>query len=424
MVKKREIFGWAMFDFANSGYTTVVLTAVFNSYFIAVVAKELENGSATLLWTITVAIANAIVLFASPLIGAIADYSCNKKLFLFFSTFFCVLFTALLYFAGPGDIYYAAALIILSSLMFFIGESLIGAFLPEISTPENIGRISGYGWTLGYVGGLLVLGICLLYVNFAREAGDTAEHFVPITMLIVAASFAFSSLPTFILLKERCNTTISPPKDWFKQGYIRLNNTWQHSHRYQDLFRFLICLFVYHCGINTVIVIAAIYASEVMQFTTQDTIKLILVVNVSAAIGAFVFGWVQDRIGVKKTLSITLYIWILATLIAFFTTTIAWFWVVANLIGIALGSSQSAGRSLVGLFSPPQHNGEFFGLWGLALRLAAIIGPMSYGMTAFLTQGDHRYALLTTTTFFIMGLYLLSRVDEHRGRQAALAGAI
>jgi len=424
-IKKREIFGWAMFDFANSGYTTVVLTAVFNTYFIGVIASELENGAATFIWTFTIAFANALVLFASPLVGAISDHSCNKKPLLLIATALCTFFTALLYFTGPGDVILASSLVIFSSFMFYIGESLIGAFLPEISNEKNIGKISGYGWSLGYVGGLIVLGISLVYVNYAQSQGQTSLQFVPVTMLIVAASFALSVIPTFVLLKERCRTPLlpSPGKthSLFVIGYQRLKKTWRESHKYQDLFHFLGCLFVYHCGINTVIVIAAIYAQEVMHFSTEDTIMLILIVNVSAATGAFIFGFLQDKIGVKLTLSLTLIIWILAMLIAYSTTSLYWFWFVANLIGIALGSSQSAGRAMIGLFSPIGNNGEFFGLWAVAIRLAAIVGPLTYGITAYLTQGDHRQALLSTTVFFIAGLYLLTRVDEKRGKQAAQA---
>ena len=420
-IKKREIFGWAMFDFANSGYTTVILTAIFNTYFVSVIAGDIEPGTATFLWTITIAIANAIVLFSSPLIGAISDASCNKKQFLFVSTLLCTLFTALLFFTGSGDILLACILIIISSLMFFIGESLISAFLPEISTQKNIGKISGYGWALGYFGGLAALVLCLLYVNYAKAQGDSADQFIPVTMLIVAFFFGLSSLPTFLLLKERCNKKKKHfSGSTIKQGYRQLIKTWQRSHQYQDFFRFLICLFVYHCGINTVVVIAAIYAQQVMHFTTEDTILLIIIVNISAAAGAFSFGVIQDKLGAKKTLSLTLVIWITAMLIAFFTSSITWFWLVANLIGVALGSSQSAGRSLVGLFSPKNQNGEFFGLWGLAVRLAAIVGPMSYGLITYLTQGDHRLALLSTTLFFIVGLILLARVNEDKGRKAAI----
>ena len=420
MVEKREKFAWAMFDFANSGYTTVVLTAIYSTFFVGVIAKELDEGTGTLLWTITIAIANGLVLFSSPLIGAITDFSRNKKRFLLITTVGCVIFTALLYLTGPGDIPLAICLVILSSVMFFSGENIIAAFLPEISKPDDMGKLSGYGWTLGYIGGLLVLGLCLFYVNWAQANQQTAEQFVPMTMVIVAACFAIASIPTFIWLKERGAQQIKPPNQSYTAiGFSRLKDTWQHAHKYQDLFRFLITLMIYHCGINTVVVLAAVYAQEVMDFQTQDTIMLILVVNITAAIGAFVFGFVQDKFGSINTLRITLFIWITATILAFFTETVDMFWVVANLVGIALGASQSAGRALVGMFSPPERNGEFFGLWGLATKLAAIIGPLSYGLITYITQGDHRLALLSTTLYFIIGIVLLYTVNEKRGIQTA-----
>ena len=420
MVEKREKFAWAMFDFANSGYTTVVLTAIYSTFFVGVIAKELDEGTGTLLWTVTIAIANGLVLFSSPLIGAITDFSRNKKLFLLITTVSCVIFTALLYFTGPGDIPLAICLVILSSVMFFSGENIIAAFLPEISKPEDMGKLSGYGWTLGYIGGLLVLGLCLFYVNWAQAAQQTAEQFVPMTMVIVAACFAIASIPTFVWLKERGAQQLKPAdQSYTKIGFQRLRDTWQHAHKYQDLFRFLITLMIYHCGINTVVVLAAVYAQEVMGFQTQDTIMLILVVNITAAIGAFIFGFVQDSFGSINTLRITLFIWIAATILAFFTETVSMFWVVANLVGIALGASQSAGRALVGMFSPPERNGEFFGLWGLATKLAAIIGPLSYGFITYITQGDHRLALLSTTLYFIIGILLLFTVNEKRGMQTA-----
>ena len=421
LAPRKERFAWAMYDFANSGYTTVILTAVFNSYFVGVIAaSDYSNGDATLLWTIAIAIANLVVLLTAPVIGAIADYSANKKSFLAFTTVGCVLFTALLATTGPGDVALAMTLIVLSSLMFFSGENLIAAFLPEISPPEHMGRLSAYGWTLGYLGGLLVLGLCLVYVQWAQSQGYEAQEFVPVTVLIVAAAFALASLPTFIWLRERAQ----PQKSlhfsaYIREGYARLHDTWQHARRYQDLFRFLIALMIYHCGINTVVVLAAVYAQEVMGFETQDTIKLILVVNITAAIGAFLFGQLQDRIGSKRTLIITLLLWVAATVLAYFSHERSSFWLVANLVGLALGASQSAGRAMVGLFSPPGRSGEFFGLWGLATKLAAVIGPLVYGTLTSITEGDHRTALLSTTVFFLLGLLVLSLVNEQRGRQAA-----
>jgi len=199
LAPKREIFSWAMYDFANSGYTTVVLTAVFNSYFVGVVAaKDVVNGKATFLWTVTVAIASLLVLVTAPYVGALADQKASKKTFLIISTAGCVLGTTLLGWTGPGDIVLAMVLVICSTYMFAMGEGLIAAFLPEIAPQQQMGKISGMGWTIGYVGGLLVLGLCLAYVTWAKSKGDTAEVYVPVTMWITAAAFALASLPTFI----------------------------------------------------------------------------------------------------------------------------------------------------------------------------------------------------------------------------------
>jgi UMF1 family MFS transporter len=284
-----------------------------------------------------------------------------------------------------------------------------------------MGRISGYGWSLGYVGGLLVLFLCLAYVMTAQARGQVAADYVPVTMLITAAAFAIAALPTFLWLRERA--VPQPLPGWFdslRLGFARVRHTLSHAHHYRDLFRFLVTLAVYNCGISTVIVLAAVYAQQVMGFSTQDAIILILVVNVTAALGAFGFGLVQDRLGSVTTLAATLVIWIAALVLAYVIETRAGFWVVANLVGVALGSSQSAGRALIGLFSPPGRSAEFFGLWGLASKLAVVVGPMSYGLVAYHSQGDHRLALLTTTGFFIVGLLLLLTVNEGRGRVAAL----
>ncbi|MDH5729418.1 MAG: MFS transporter, partial [Gammaproteobacteria bacterium] len=390
------------------------------AYFVGVIANGSgDNGQATLLWTLAIAIANGIVFLSAPVIGAIADHSALKKRFLLISTLGCVVFTALLALCGPGEIVLAMILIILSSLMFFTSENLISAFLPEICPPEKMGRISAYGWTLGYLGGMLTLGVCLYIVTSAKAAGLSAEVYVPQTMLVVAAIFFLASLPTFLWLKERAHAQHKGELNYLQIGYQRLRLTLTHLPLYRDMFTFLITLTVYQCGVYTVIVLASVYAQEVMGFTTEDSIKLILVVNITAAAGAFCFGWLQDRWGSKPTLMFTLFIWLCAAVLAHYTEQRFWFWVVANLVGVAMGASQSAGRALVGQFSPPERSGEFFGLWGLATKLSAIIGPMVYGLTTYLTQGDHRSAILSTAVFFLLGIILLMFVNVERGRRAA-----
>lgn len=416
---RKEIFGWAMYDFANSGFTTVVLTAIFNTYYVNVIAGHLPNGEATFFWTLVIGFANGLVLLSAPIVGAIADYSAAKKRFLAVTTVGCVIFTALLAMLGPRDIILAGIFVVLASVMFYSGENLIAAFLPEISPPEKMGRISAFGWTLGYIGGMLVLGLCLAYVNYAESRMQTAEQYVPVTMLIVAACFALASLPTFLWVRESAKPQRHEQSvNYLHIGYARLQSTWQHARHYQDLFRFLLCLTVFYCGINTVVILAAVYANEVMGFSTQDSILLILTVNITAAVGAFIFGWLQDSIGSLTSIKLTLMIWVIAMIMAYFTDQRVGFWIVANLIGLALGSSQSAGRAIVGLFSPAERSGEFFGLWGLATKLSAIIGPVSYGLITRVSHGDHRLALLSTCVFFIAGFLLLFTVDEQRGRAA------
>lgn len=419
-VSRREVFAWAMYDFANSGYTTVVLTAVFNAYFVGVVAAGSSgSGTATFLWTIAMAITNALVLVSAPVLGAIADQGAYKKRFLLFTTIGCVLFTAMLGWVGPGDVILGMTLAMLATLMFASGENFIAAFLPEIAQQKDMGRISGYGWSLGYLGGLLVLGLCLIYIESARAGGATAAQYVPVTMWITAAMFALAALPTFLWLRERAVAKPLVGGGYLRCGFSRVAETLRHVRRYRDLFRFLVTLAIYYCGINTVVVLAAIYAQEVMGFSTRDNIVLILVVNVTAAAGAFAFGLLQDRFGSVRMLAVTLVVWVVALVAAYFVETRAGFWVVANLVGVSLGSSQSAGRALVGQFSPPGRSAEFFGLWGLAGKLAAVIGPLTYGLIAYLSHGNHRLALLSTATFFIIGLALLLTVDEKRGRRAA-----
>ena len=413
-----------MYDFANSGYTTVVLTAVFNAYFVAVVAAGANDGArgaGTLYWTIAIAITNAVVLFSAPVIGAIADHRADKKRFLAVTTAGCVLFTALLATVGPGDIWLGMALVILATIMFHTGENLIAAFLPEIAPQEDMGRISGYGWALGYLGGLIVLGMCLLYVSWAQAQGQGPTHYVPVTMLITAAMFALAAMPTFLWLPERSAASpLAPGHGYIAVGFERLWHTLKHAHHYQDLFWFLLSLTVYYCGIYTVIVLAAVYAREVMGFDTAGTLKLILVINVTAAIGALGFGYLQDVLGSKRTLALTLVLWIVALILAYLSRSHVGFWIAGNLVGLALGSSQSAGRALVGQFSPPQRAAEFFGLWGLAGKLAAIVGPLSYGFITYLTHGQQRTAILSTAAFFLVGLAFLTVIDEKRGRAAAL----
>ncbi|MCY1336836.1 MFS transporter, metabolite:H+ symporter (MHS) family protein [compost metagenome] len=415
-VTRREIWAWAMFDFANSGYTTVIITAVFNAYFVAVVAEGKPWG--TLAWTSTLALSYALVIATAPLIGAYADATARKKRLLAFSALGCVVFTAALALAGPGALALAVLFVVLSNYCFGTGENLIAAFLPELAREEALGRVSGWGWGLGYIGGLVSLGACLGYVSWAQGQGQTAAQFVPVCVLITAVLFAIASTPTFLYLKER-----SQPQPAAAGGpWARFARTLREAGRYRDLMRFLACTVCYQAGIAAVISLAAIYADQVMGFTTQDTLLLIFIVNITASVGAVAFGWLQDRIGHRPTLALTLLGWLAMVGMVWLASGPALFWAAANIAGLCMGASQSAGRAIVGLLAPPTRLAEFFGLWGQAVKLSAILGPMTYGLASWLSGGDHRLAMLITGSYFVAGLLILASVRLERGRRAALAG--
>jgi MFS transporter, UMF1 family len=357
-VAKREVFGWAMYDFANSGYTTVVLTAVFNAYFVGVVAQGADWG--TLAWTLALGLSNALVMLTMPLLGAYADARAAKKRLLMFCTAGCVLATALLAQAGKGDLWLAVLAVVLSNLFYAWGESLTAAFLPELA-----------------------------------------------------------SLATFALLKERAQPVLAGEGHPLATAFSRLAATWRESRRYEDFSWLLLCALFYQAGISVVIALAAVYAEQVLGFKQTQTMMLVFLVNIASAVGAFAFGYWQDKVGHRLALALTLWGWIVMTLLAVAATSATLFWVAAVIAGLCMGSSQSAGRALAGLFAPAARLAEFFGLWTFAVRLSAIVGPITYGLVTVATSGNHRVAILSTGLFFVLGLIVLRKVDVARGSRAS-----
>jgi UMF1 family MFS transporter len=413
-VRPREAWAWSMYDFANSGYTTVVITAVYNAFFVSTVAGKAPW--ATFAWTAALSVSYLAVLLTAPLVGAWADAHAMKKRLLLFSTAGCVLFTALLAFTGPGTVALAILFIVLSNFFFSTGENLIAAFLPELAKSDAMGRVSGWGWAFGYLGGLASLGISLAYILlWAQQRGQEAGEYVPASMLITAVLFALCAVPTFLMLKERAR-----PQPQLENPFRRIRTTLASAAQFRDLRSFLVCILFYQAGIQAVIALAAIYATEAMGFTFVDTIVLILVVNLTAAIGAFGFGYLQDRIGHVRAMQLVLAGWIVMIALAYLSTTKGTFWLAANLAGLCMGSSQAAGRAIIGYFSPRRRTAEFFGLWGLAVKTASIFGPLTYGVVTWVFAGNHRLGILAVGAYFVIGLALLQRIDVARGREAAL----
>ncbi|MBM6929015.1 MFS transporter [Parasutterella secunda] len=413
-VSGREVWSWAAFDFANSGYTTVVLTAVFNAYFVGVICGE--ASWATLLWTSIIAASNILAIVCMPLIGAATDLKANKKFWTVLMSLLCILGTVGLAFTGSGTVWLAVIMVIVSNFAYNIGETLNSAFLPEIADEKSMGKVSGWGWSFGYCGGLLTLGLSLAVVLFMQSKGAGAEDYVPYTMIITAAVFLVAALPLALWLKERAQPR-TEAAFWtlVKQSQASLIETFKSLPQHKNFAWLVASGLSFQGGIAVVVTLAAVYADQAMGFTPDETILLVLLVNITAAIGAFAFGYVEDRIGHKNALIVTLLIWIAMVGVAYFAQTKPVFWIAANLAGIAMGSSQSAGRALVGVLAPPKDRAAFYSFWNMALWVANIIGPMTYGYITWLTDNDQRLALLCTGLFFVVGLILLLPMQlKHR----------
>jgi MFS transporter, UMF1 family len=415
-VRKREIFGWAMFDFANSSYTTIIVTVAFSVYFTTLVApRETADG----LWGLGLLVSNLLVIASSPLLGAAADESGNKKGLLAATWLVCVTGTMALWFAVPGAVVLALALFVVSNVAYSVGENVAGAFLPEISTPRNIGWVSGFAWGLGYFGGLA----CLLLVRPLLAAGFDVQNLagLRLTWVVTGLFFFVAAIPTFVFLRERAPR--GEPRSlvtYARLGFRRLVETARAVRHFHELARFLVIFVIYASGLMTVVAFTGIYAVQTIGFTANELVTLFIVVQISAAGGAFLFGWIQDRLGSRTSIQISLVLWILVCVSAAAATAKTQFWFIAILAGLGIGSLQASSRALVGLLSPKSKSGEFFAFWGLANRVAFAIGPPTFGLVSSFS-GSQRIAILTTSLFFLAGLLAMSKVSVSRGEAAARA---
>ncbi len=422
-VTRREIVSWAMFDFANSSYTTIIITVAFSVYFTKFVAAGAE---ADWLWGLAMWITNAVVLVVAPVIGAIADGSGRKKQFLFLSYLLCVAGTAGLYFAVPGAVPLAMALLVVSNIGFVAGENFAGAFLPELSTPDNVGRISAIGWGIGYFGGLaslllvkpLLTGLNLPPGDLTAPANAAAFGQIRLAWVVTAVFFAIAAIPTFAFLRERAPRGDLPLSRYVSLGFSRIRRTARSVGQFRQLRRFLSIYFVYHAGLTVVIAFAGIIYERTFGFTASELITLFIALQFASAAGAWAFGFIQDRLGSRLTIQLVLLLWIAGCVGIFFAENRSHYWGIALIAGIGIGALQTASRAMVGLMSPPAKAGEFFGFLGMVSRAAYATGPLIFGRIASAT-GSHRTAMLSLSVFFVVGLLAMFRVDEVEGRRAA-----
>ena len=430
---RKELFGWAMFDFANSSYTTVIITVVFCIIFPKIIVGDgPDYRLGNLLWSTSISISYLVVLLTAPLLGAIMDFTGSKKTFLLGSCLFTVLATAALYFVTPGGIILGMLLIILSNIGFSYSEAFVSSFLPDLGPPEDLGKISGYAWGLGYFGGLASTAIVIFGLNGAIY---TIENFSNLRLVgpVTGLFFLVAAIPTFLWVKERSvRRSLPPQENYFTVGFKRLKKTMEDIRDYKDLMVLLASFFFAYAGLSIVIAFAFIYGDQVVKWAGTTQILMFIITQFTAAAGAFFFGLIQDKWGAKRTFIMTLLLWVAAVSLIYgvssvtafanqiFSTTFKdehVFLVIGSIAGLGLGSTQSACRAMVGLFSPDTKSGEFFGLWSLTGRLSAIMGLMGLGILQ--TVFGLQRAILVCSIFFLVAAIIVLFVNEEQGKNVA-----
>ena len=401
----KSTLGWMFYDFANSAFTTIIVSVVYSAYFIGTVVQG-DPGYGEMLWGRAIGISMTLVAISAPFLGAAADYSRGKKRMLFLNCWLTVVFTALLWFVGPGDVTKGMIFFIIANFGFNSANVFYDAFLPEVSTPETIGKVSGYGWAFGYVGGLLSLLVSLVLLKINVRL---------IFPMIALHHFVFS-LFTFFWLKEPKRPV--QRSNYFKIGFNRVWWSMKNLRKLPNLLRFIISYFVYNDGITTVIVFASIYGITRFGMTTQDMIIYFILAQFTSIAGSAIFGKLTDATSTKTSLSLSILIWITVVVWAFFCKSATEYYFVGLLAGLAIGSSQANSRTMLSQLTPLNKQAEFFGFYTLTGRISSIFGPILYGWIAHKT-GDIRYSILSLLLFFVVGWILLQTVSLEEGIKQA-----
>jgi len=419
-LKSKNIFYWTLFDFANTSYSIVVVTLIYAVYFKNVVAEG--NSIGDFYWSLGISISMIITAILSPMLGAIADYSAGKKRFLLFFTLLSIIATANLYFVKSGDILLGLTLFVIANIGFESGLVFYDSFLPEITEPKNFGRVSGYGFAMGYLGSLITLAIAFPFIQ---------KNMIVETFPISALFFLVFSLPLFIYIKDS-RKSVKIDKSFLKIGFERISNTIHNLPQYKTLSLFLLSFFFYIEGVNTVIFFAGNYASTTLNFSQIDLIIFFIIVQTTAILGSILFGIIADSYGQKKAIILSLSIWLGIILFAYITSDINSefviyfsklfgiseaeflknsFYVVGLASGSVLGATQSTSRSLMSKLTPIDKKTEFFGFFSFFGKSSAIFGPLVFGLVSYLS-GSQRIALSSLAIFFVIGLSILTFINE------------
>ncbi len=428
---RKERIAWYLYDFGNSAYAAVVLLAIYSVYFQSSVVGGAEG---TKLWGYAVFVAMLVVAVISPFLGAIADYSGAKKRFLFFFTSQAVIFTGLLFFVVKGAVVMGMVFFILAEIGYRASQVFYNGFLPEIASTEDMGRIAGLGWAIGSAGGI----VCLIIVLAMIMGSGGSNLMVRLSFVLTAVFFALAALPIFLWLPERAEKRKLPPgENYWTIAIKQLKNTISTAASFKEFLKFMIAFLIYNDGVIMALDFAAILGGVLFGIDQQGLILLMILVQITNVVGAYLFGWMVDKFGGKRTLILSILILILDVFWLYAATSATQFYAIAAIAGFAMAGIQSTSRTMVGMFSPPGRSAEFYGFFALTGRTSSFIGPAVFGwLAAMMTahylnlgmgenlaeQGGHRVASLSIAAFLFVGMLILLWVDEKKAVAAAKAG--
>ena len=407
---KPPVISWALYDFANTSFAVVIITVIFPVYFTSIIVSPeiYSRNFGDLMWGIASGISMIISSFLAPVFGAIADTSRSKNKFLTFLTLACISFSFLLFFLKEGMVGQAVILFIISNIFYQTSMMFYNSFLPQLSSKKNTGIISGFGFSVGYLGGLLIL---ILVYPFVRGGLDPSNLLnIRITFIITSIFFLIFSLPSFILLKDSPASRIIKIKtSYISYGFKKLANTLRNIKKHKDLTKFLISYFLFSNAFSVMALYVAIYAKNTLNFGLLEIIMLFMLGHIPTIISSIFFGWLTDKIGPKLTITITLIMWIVIIILVTAFNIRAVFYIGWILAAISTGSTLIASRSLMTFLIPRDSEAEYFGFYSISGKVSSIIGPVAFGVISFITK-NQRIALLSTLFFLISGLVVLQFV--------------
>jgi MFS transporter, UMF1 family len=416
----RAVFTWGLFETANHSFTLLIITLLFPVYFKEVVAGAAPAETAKLWWNSTYAASSLLLVLLSPIVGAIADARGIKRQLLVCTALLCVVATLALALLGPGMVLQAALLFIVGNVAFVLGENLIAAFLPQLCTPSNMGRVSALGWAMGYSGGVVVL---LIAAGMMLGLGlKDVNQWKPL-FVMAGLWFLLISMPTLLFLKDHdAPTDPQRRQNLLSVGFTTVWSTIRDRRRYTQLFRFLAVFLLYMSVVQVIIANAGLIAEQ-YGFTKEKLVLFVLQITVVTAIGAVLTGLIQDRFGHRRTIATALGLWVLSTVaMALLPPSGAeWpVWLLGNGLGLGMGMIGTSSRALVGAMTPRHKTAEFFGLWGQTLKLAGFFGPAIFGLVQWAMGSQAAYFMLAGQCGLALVAMLLL-IDPARGTHEARA---